>query len=56
MYFMTIYGILALIVYLAVIAAFIYLFILLVKALKKYLSSKEVREEKTWSVNPLANC
>lgn len=46
MYFMTIYGILALIVYLAVIAAFIYLFILLVKALKKYLSSKEVREEK----------
>lgn len=46
MYFMTIYGILALIVYLTVIAAFIYLFILLVKALKKYLSSKEVREEK----------
>ena len=53
MYFMTIYGILALIVYLAVIAAFIYLFILLVKALKKYLSSKEVREEKNVVRNPL---
>ncbi len=46
MSFMTIYAILALIIYLTVIAALIYLFILLVKALKKYLASKEIREEK----------
>lgn len=46
MSFMTIYAILALIIYLTVIVALIYLFILLVKALKKYLASKEIREEK----------
>lgn len=38
--------ILALIFWLAIAAALIYLFILIIKALKKYLSSKEVRAEK----------
>lgn len=46
MYIMTIHLILALILQLAIAAALIYLFILLVRALKKYLSSKEVRAEK----------
>ena len=35
------------IIYLAVLGGIIYLFILLVKALRKYLSTKEVREEKS---------
>ncbi len=32
--------------YLAIMAAVIYLFVLIIKALRKYVSSKEVREEK----------
>ena len=47
MYIMTTFMILALIFWLAVTAALIYLFILLVKALKKYIASKEVRAEKS---------
>lgn len=39
-------GILIIILYVLVIAAVIYLFILVVKALKKYINSAEVREEK----------
>ena len=39
-------GIVWLLVQLAIIGAIIYLFVLIVKALKKYIGSKEVREEK----------
>ena len=47
MYFLTIYAIIALVIHLVIIGALIYLFILLVKALKKYIASKEVRAEKS---------
>lgn len=40
--------------WIAVIAAAVYLFILIVKALKKYISSKDVREEKTLIKKSLA--
>ena len=40
-------GIVWLLVQLAIIGAIIYLFVLIVKALKKYIGSKEVREERT---------
>ncbi|MBS6396965.1 MAG: helix-turn-helix transcriptional regulator [Clostridiales bacterium] len=46
MYFATIIAIIVLLIWLAVIAAGIYLFVLIIKALKKYIGSKEVREEK----------
>ena len=46
MYIATFHIITALIIQLIITGAIIYLFFLLVKALKKYLSSKEVREEK----------
>ena len=39
-------GIVWLLVQLAIIGAIVYLFVLIVKALKKYIGSKEVREEK----------
>ena len=39
-------GIVWLLVQLAIIGAIIYLFVLIVKALKKYIGSKEVREER----------
>lgn len=40
-------AIVVIIFWIAVIAAFIYLMILVIKALRKYVNSKEVREEKT---------
>ncbi|GFI10268.1 MAG: helix-turn-helix transcriptional regulator [Lachnospiraceae bacterium] len=46
MYIATFHIITALIIQLIITGAIIYLFFLLVKALKKYLNSKEVREEK----------
>ena len=43
---MMILGVLYLLFWLALAAAAVYLFVLVVKALKKYIGSKEVREEK----------
>ena len=40
------WGILNLVLTVVLLAAVVYLFVLIVRALKKYLSSKEVREEK----------
>jgi DNA-binding XRE family transcriptional regulator len=37
----------ALIIYVSIFAAFIYLFVLIVRALKKYIASKDVRNEKS---------
>lgn len=42
------------VIWVAIIAAAIYLFILVVKALKKYISTKEVREEKVQIKRSLA--
>ena len=49
-------GIVWLLVQLAIIGAIIYLFVLIVKALKKYIGSKEVREEKREMAPLSARC